>query len=146
MISKIENDSFMIQAGTIRIIWPDRSQEETLGGKGDVLRKLAQSGIPVPPFFCVKRNKVRNNGLGLKFDFDAREAIRSAITRLGSAPWAVRSSAVGEDSKTSSYAGIFRSVLSTGDAKNPSRSSSVLTMSKSTLVSRILANFLLYAE
>jgi phosphohistidine swiveling domain-containing protein len=103
------------------------------GGKGAGLARLAWAGFPVPPGFVITTSAFRaplDAALGLP-GLDAarrfclewaippapRRSILAAYRRLASGPVAVRSSLVGEDAASASFAGQLESVLDvTGDA------------------------------
>jgi phosphohistidine swiveling domain-containing protein len=104
----------------------------SLGGKAHNLARLAGMGVRVPPFFVLPADAFRRfaGGGALPPDDAGAErrradilaaalpdevagAIREGLERLGAgdARLAVRSSAVGEDGRTASYAGQFDTVL-----------------------------------
>jgi rifampicin phosphotransferase len=76
-----------------------------LGGKAVTLGALAAAGFPVPPGFVV-------TAAALELPPDQlNEAVAEAATRLGSGPYAVRSSAAAEDLPNASYAGLYETFL-----------------------------------
>ena len=79
------------------------------GGKGSVLAKLYQSGYPVPDGFVILTTAFNEKGLLP----DAWEQIKDKIDNLNSESnaYAVRSSALSEDSTQTSFAGEFETVL-----------------------------------
>ncbi|MEU7843834.1 PEP/pyruvate-binding domain-containing protein [Micromonospora sp. NPDC049114] len=79
---------------------------ETVGGKAFALARLMQHDVRVPPGFCVT---VR--GMERLESAQVAAGLAEALTVLGEGKVAVRSSAVAEDGKHESYAGIFRTVL-----------------------------------
>ncbi len=90
------------------VMFTDMFQElHHTGGKGSTLARLSQQGYPVPPGFII---------LPAAFEGDAlRPAawsqVQESLAHLGRGPYAVRSSALAEDSATASFAGEFESVL-----------------------------------
>jgi phosphohistidine swiveling domain-containing protein len=101
------------------------------GGKGATLARLFQAGLPVPPG-CIVTTQALATYLdthGLHASATAEEAcravlageppgviqaeLRTVLSQLDAAPsgWAVRSSAVSEDSATASFAGVYESFL-----------------------------------
>ncbi|MGY1636738.1 PEP/pyruvate-binding domain-containing protein [Geodermatophilus sp. SYSU D00742] len=86
--------------------------EGTYGGKAVALGRALRSGLPVPPGTALPVDLVATVAAG---DREAAAAVRDAAAQLGG-PLAVRSSAVGEDGGTSSYAGQHLSVLNVGTA------------------------------
>ncbi|MEJ2709248.1 MAG: PEP/pyruvate-binding domain-containing protein [Anaerolineales bacterium] len=80
------------------------------GGKGAVLARLYRAGFPVPPGFIVLPNAFR----GAQLDESAWAQARSCLNALrekGHVSFAVRSSAMQEDSSQVSFAGGFRSLI-----------------------------------
>lgn len=80
------------------------ADESLYGGKAAQLGAALRSGLPVPTGFALSWEAVRGvvaGGLDL----------RGLLADLGAGPWAVRSSAVGEDSEGASFAGTHLSVL-----------------------------------
>ncbi len=81
------------------------------GGKGGMLARLFQHGYPVPPGFVIFPSAFE----GEQLRGQAWDEIRAALSALRKhhegALFAVRSSAVGEDSASASYAGAFETVL-----------------------------------
>lgn len=99
-------------------------QEQALGGKGQSLNRMMQAGVPVPRVFCVtvsaykafieslgKRRDLRADILRAPLPTVIEEGVRSAYVALGEASVAIRSSAVGEDSETQSFAGQYETYL-----------------------------------
>lgn len=78
---------------------------EAFGGKAAQLAAALRAGLPVPDGFAVDWSGVRALVTG---DPQARDSL-DAIP--GEAPWAVRSSAIGEDSAEASFAGTHLTVL-----------------------------------
>ncbi|MDP4177743.1 MAG: PEP/pyruvate-binding domain-containing protein [Bacillota bacterium] len=78
------------------------------GGKGSSLAKLVKAGLPVPPGFIILPNAFYNNTL--REDF--KNILESFISKLSDKiTYAVRSSAIGEDSKNASFAGAYETML-----------------------------------
>lgn len=76
------------------------------GGKASQLAAALRSGLPVPDGYAVRWSAVRTTASG-----DPTAAIEYAATDHHLGPWAVRSSAVGEDSELASFAGAHLSLL-----------------------------------
>lgn len=77
---------------------------EDFGAKASALARLRRDGLPVPPGFCLSVHA----GSALA---GTDEDIDPYLARLGAENVAVRSSAIGEDGSTASFAGIFSTVL-----------------------------------
>jgi phosphohistidine swiveling domain-containing protein len=81
------------------------------GGKGGMLARLFQHGYPVPPGFVIFPSAFEGEQLrGQAWD-EIRAALLALRKHHEGALFAVRSSAVGEDSASASYAGAFETVL-----------------------------------
>lgn len=84
---------------------------EIVGGKGRQLGLLLRYGLPVPDFFIIPAawSLQRRDGIPQAL----QQSLRAELAARGwlDLPLAVRSSAVGEDAATASFAGIFRSCL-----------------------------------
>ena len=99
------------------------------GGKGAMLARLLQAGLPVPPG-CVLTPQALTAFLNTQpqaattagvcqalrqacIPPDLHDTLHRGLTQLGPATsgWAVRSSAVAEDSATASFAGVYDSFL-----------------------------------
>ncbi len=104
------------------------TQTAVAGGKGAMLARLFQAGLPVPRG-CILTPRALTVYLGAQsqpetlpsapIPLTLHAALQAALEPLGGAPsgWAVRSSAVAEDSDTASFAGIYDSVLSVTEAQ-----------------------------
>lgn len=82
------------------------SDPDGYGGKAAQLAAALGAGLPVPGGFALDWESVRAAVAG-----DARVLALIDAAWLGDRPWAVRSSAVGEDSAAASFAGTHTSVL-----------------------------------
>ena len=80
--------------------------EEMAGGKARVLARLTQAGYDVPPGFVITSRAFADEALRE----DAWQEVRRRAAAL-QGPFAVRSSALSEDSATASFAGEFETVL-----------------------------------
>ncbi|URV79777.1 hypothetical protein M5C89_21255 [Bacillus velezensis] len=91
------------------------------GGKGSILSKMYQSGYPVPEGFVILPSAFQDGQLR----HQAREAVdqyvKSIRSRHASALFAVRSSALSEDSAQASFAGEFDTVLNVKTDQDMSR-------------------------
>jgi phosphohistidine swiveling domain-containing protein len=88
------------------VLFPDKPLPAMVGGKAAVLGRL-QSAFAVPAFFVVSPHGFGSQGLLPQ----ARQSISAALARLGKGPFAVRSSAIGEDGHQASFAGQLDSYL-----------------------------------
>ncbi len=84
---------------------------EGVGGKGRQLGLLHRFGLPVPDFFVIPAAWSRQRGLGAPVELSSLLQKELVARGWGDRPLAVRSSAVGEDAATASFAGIFLSRL-----------------------------------
>jgi len=82
----------------------------TAGGKARNLALLAQAGYPVPKGFVVLTGAFDGDELTRR----GAAELAAALSRLGRGPFAVRSSAIAEDSGQASFAGSFDTVLDVG--------------------------------
>ncbi|MEO0946512.1 MAG: PEP/pyruvate-binding domain-containing protein, partial [Pseudomonadota bacterium] len=90
------------------IVFPDQvTGAEPVGGKAASLTRLAQEGFAPPAFFVILPDAFED---GTPVEGFAA-ALDAALTRLGSGPYAVRSSGVAEDGAEHSHAGQFDTVL-----------------------------------
>jgi pyruvate,water dikinase len=93
--------------------------EDRLGGKALGLARLLKLGVEVPPWFVIPTEHFEAHlALGGPEDLEQRpldsalrRAVAEALARLGPGPFAVRSSMVGEDSSTRSFAGQLDTFL-----------------------------------
>ena len=102
------------------------TQTAVAGGKGAMLARLFQAGFPVP-LGCILTSHALTHYVDVQNELplqkpipiELQAALQVALDALGSAPsgWAVRSSAVAEDSAIASFAGIYDSVLNVAEAQ-----------------------------
>ncbi len=102
------------------------TQTAMAGGKGAMLARLLQAGLPVPSgclltphafaMYVDNHDEPPRQG---PIPGDLQTALQAVLDPLGYAPfgWAVRSSAVAEDSDTASFAGIYDSVLNVAEGQ-----------------------------
>ncbi|MGC7870154.1 PEP/pyruvate-binding domain-containing protein [Desulfosporosinus sp. SYSU MS00001] len=77
------------------------------GGKGGSLCRMYNAGIAIPNGFVILSTAFENNGLKI----EAHSDIEKCLEMLSGSTFAVRSSALSEDSAKTSFAGEFESVL-----------------------------------
>lgn len=87
-------------------------QQSVAGGKGGVLAKLYQAGYPVPEGFVILPGAFEDDRL----KSEAWARVQNLLKRMrdsknGMASFAVRSSALSEDSAVASFAGEFETIL-----------------------------------
>jgi pyruvate,water dikinase len=102
------------------------TQTTVAGGKGAMLARMFQAGVPVPPG-CILTPQALIACLNDRHEppfldpvpTEIQAALRRLLDVLGpaSSGWAVRSSAVAEDGDTTSFAGIYDSVLKVSEAQ-----------------------------
>lgn len=112
------------------IIWPEDSCDTpaSLGGKGASLWSLLRDGFPVPPAFCLPADAHRQwlqSGQPDDLPEPLREELLIALHRLsaligGADSFAVRSSALAEDSADASFAGQLQTHLNVPASHVPS--------------------------
>jgi len=78
-----------------------------VGGKGSSLCKMYNAGLSIPNGFVILSTAFENN----KLKAEARSNIEKCLEALPDSTFAVRSSAISEDSEKTSFAGEFESVL-----------------------------------
>jgi pyruvate, water dikinase len=95
------------------IVLPEGSESNAaaIGNKAFALDRLAEAGLPVPPFFCVSVSGMTSVSVD---DLD------SALAGIDADSVAVRSSGVDEDRREASFAGVHATrlnVISAGNVK-----------------------------
>jgi rifampicin phosphotransferase len=85
------------------------------GGKGDVLARLYQAGYRVPNAFVVLTSSFEKNDLKPEAWAEVRAALAKLRNGHPDLTFAVRSSALGEDSALASFAGEFETILRVSD-------------------------------
>ena len=93
---------------------------EVAGGKAAALAR-AQGLARIPAFVVLGPHAFEENGLRP----EAAEQLESALSRVGPGPYAVRSSAVGEDGNCSAHAGQFLTLLNVARVELASAASRV---------------------
>ena len=86
-----------------------------VGGKGAGLGKLVAAGCRVPPFFVVPPQMQV-----------APTELAEALREIGPGPYAVRSSAVAEDSSMASFAGQLETVLGAANTEDVTKALSLI--------------------
>jgi len=85
-----------------------QTETQSFGGKADALTRLIRDGHPVPGGYAIASQAFRDG----KILEDARDELKGCIASLSDQKtYAVRSSAVGEDGETTSFAGMYETVL-----------------------------------
>ena len=84
---------------------------DSAGGKGGMLAKLYQSGYPVPEGFVILPAAFSGDSLTEEAWKQVQSYLQNLLKRNVSAGFAVRSSALSEDSAQASFAGEFETVL-----------------------------------
>lgn len=84
---------------------------EFAGGKGSMLARMFQAGYPVPDGFVVLPSSFDKEKLTDTAWLDIQQRLKEIRNRNKDAIFAVRSSALSEDSAQASFAGEFESVL-----------------------------------
>jgi pyruvate,water dikinase len=97
-------------SGTVALVEADA--EEVYGAKAVGLGDALRAGLPVPPGVALPGHEVDHIAAG---ELEATNALLEAVRALP-APFAVRSSAVGEDSTGASFAGQHITVLNVPSA------------------------------
>lgn len=101
------------------------------GGKGSSLCKMYNAGIAVPMGFIILSTAFKNNELKA----EAHSDIEKCLKMLPDCTFAVRSSALSEDSAKTSFAGEFESVLDVASVDVLSSIETVASSAKSERVS-----------
>lgn len=96
----------------IRVADAGAAGRASAGGKAATLGVLAAAGMPVPDGFVVTAE-----AFDAPEDLDA--AVAAAAAPLGDGPFAVRSSAVAEDTAEASFAGLYESYLNVSRRELP---------------------------
>jgi phosphohistidine swiveling domain-containing protein len=86
-------------------------QQPSAGGKGGTLSRLYQSGYPVPDGFVILPSAFTGNEISPETWPQLQPCLEYLRSRDPNTAFAVRSSAVAEDSALASFAGAFETVL-----------------------------------
>jgi phosphohistidine swiveling domain-containing protein len=86
-------------------------QQPMAGGKGGALARLYQAGFPVPDGFVILPEAFEDDELTQETWEQVRQLLEEMRTLQPQISFAVRSSALGEDSLQASFAGEFESLL-----------------------------------
>ncbi len=86
-------------------------QRTLAGGKGGSLARLYQAGYPVPPGFVILPSALDGDGILPQAWAEVQQQLDSLRSGDPGIAFAVRSSALSEDSSTASFAGEFETVL-----------------------------------
>ena len=89
----------------------DEKQRPLAGGKGGTLSRLHREGYPVPDGFVVLTTSFGDEGLSPEAWAQAREKLGELRREAPGSSFAVRSSALSEDSGQTSFAGEFETIL-----------------------------------
>ncbi|MEZ5869835.1 MAG: PEP/pyruvate-binding domain-containing protein [Defluviimonas denitrificans] len=120
------------------LLGPDKARDPNdVGGKAAALSRLVAAGFDVPPFVVLADAAFRANGTTLRAD--AARALEDALEPLGPGPYAVRSSARGEDGAEASHAGQFATVLNVPADKVPNAAATVRASGRAAHVARYRA-------
>jgi pyruvate,water dikinase len=110
-----------------------RAEARLAGGKGSALARLSQAGYPVPNGFVVLASAFEGDALAPR----AWEEVRRALARMRAdqpgSTFAVRSSALAEDSADASFAGEFETVLDVRDDEGVRRAIDAVRTSRNAL-------------
>lgn len=87
------------------------NQQQMAGGKGGMLAKMYQEGYPVPEGFVILPSAFNEEKLKREVLDDIRERLALIRNKHANCSFAVRSSALSEDSAAASFAGEFETVL-----------------------------------
>ncbi|RNL78836.1 PEP/pyruvate-binding domain-containing protein [Nocardioides marmorisolisilvae] len=93
-----------MSAGALRPL-EDAADPEAFGGKSAQLSEALRAGLPVPSGYALDWTSVN------AFVSGDSSALTDVLAVADACPWAVRSSAIGEDSEDASFAGTHVSVL-----------------------------------
>lgn len=92
-----------------------QDEVQRAGGKGRALAELTQAGIPVPPGFVILTDAFTADTLHEEAWTQTKSALAAMRARTPGISFAVRSSAIGEDSAEHSFAGAFLTELDLRD-------------------------------
>lgn len=81
------------------------------GGKASILAQLTQNGFSVPEGFVILNTAFENGDLGIEAWQEVMDVAEEMRSHDDSICFAIRSSAICEDSETASFAGVFQTVL-----------------------------------
>jgi pyruvate,water dikinase len=82
-----------------------------VGGKGDSLAKMYQEDLPVPDGFIIQPDAFENDEIPSEVWNQITAILHNLRKPTGEQAFAVRSSAISEDSTEASFAGEFETIL-----------------------------------
>lgn len=112
-------------------------QQGYAGGKGGSLARLAQAGFPVPDGFIIMPSAFHEDELKTEAWIQVRDYLANMRSANPEISFAVRSSAMSEDSSQASFAGEFDSLLNVRDDEQIH--SAIQTVYRSRLNERVQA-------
>jgi pyruvate,water dikinase len=111
----------------------DALDASRFGGKAAQLAEALRAGLPVPDGFAIAWQDV---AAVAACERPVRDAIRAQLDALGGAV-AVRSSAIGEDSESASFAGVYSSFLNVRSVQGIADAAKAVAASATTDVAKV---------